>query len=180
MAHQGQEISNPRTGQWTRFVSIEPELMRMETVIPPTPEDESEPLHIHPYQESGMEVVSGSLEFEVAGERKHLEAGESLTIPAGVPHRFWNEGTEPARATGHFAPALDIAGFFEYFFALAEHGQLDEKGMPKPLPLVALIGRFGDEIRPVSPPWPLLRVVGAALGPLARARGRSQGWLLAG
>lgn len=180
MAHQGQEISNPRTGQWTRFVSIEPELMRMETVIPPTPEDESEPLHIHPHQESGMEVVSGSLEFEVAGERKHLEAGESLVIPAGVPHRFWNEGAEPTRASGHFAPALDIAGFFELFFALAERDQIDEKGMPKPLPLAVLIDRFGNEIRPVSPPWPLLRVVGAALGPIARARGRSQGWLLAG
>jgi hypothetical protein len=34
-----------------------------------------------------------------------------------------------------------------------------------------MVPRFGDEIRTVRPPWPVLRAVAMILKPLARARG---------
>jgi hypothetical protein len=34
-----------------------------------------------------------------------------------------------------------------------------------------MVPEFGDEIRPVSPPWPVLRAVAALLAPIARRRG---------
>ena len=169
MPHQGQEIANPRTGQRMKFAELARAELRIETLNPPS--DVREPVHTHPRQESGAEVTSGSLVFEVAGERRSLSPGETITIPAGTPHRFWNEGPADAQAIQFFRPALDTAAFFETLFALAERGQLDAKGMPKLLPLAALAGEFADEIRPVSPPWPLLRALTAALGPLARLRG---------
>ena len=169
MAHEGQQITNPRTGQRMTFLELRAELLRIDSLNPPTPE--REPVHVHPKQESGAEVVSGSLVFEVAGERHHLAAGATISVPANTPHRFWNEGSEDARSIQFFRPALDIASFFETLFALAQQRKLDEKGMPPPLQLAAMVRQFGDEIRPVSPPWPLLRMLSAVLAPIARLRG---------
>lgn len=151
------------------FVELREELLRIDSVNPPTAE--REPVHVHPKQESGAEVVSGSLVFEVAGEQRRLAAGETIVVPANTPHRFWNDGSEDARSIQSFRPALDIASFFETMFALAQQGKLDEKGMPRPLQLAVMVPEFGDEIRPVRPPWPVLRALTAVLGPIARLRG---------
>jgi quercetin dioxygenase-like cupin family protein len=168
VANEGQQISNPRTGQRMTFLELRAELLRIDSVNPPGPE--REPVHVHPKQESGAEVVSGSLVFEVAGERRQLGAGDTIRVPANTPHRFSNEGGEDARSIQFFRPALDIASFFETLFALAQQGKLDQKGMPRPLQLAVMVPEFG-EIRPVSPPWPLLRMLTAVLAPIARVRG---------
>ena len=57
MAHLDQEIRNPRTGQRMTFVELRPELLRIDSVNPPT--EEREPLHVHPEQRSGAEVLVG-------------------------------------------------------------------------------------------------------------------------
>lgn len=170
MAHEGQQISNPRTGQRMTFVELREELLRIDSVNPHNAA-EREPAHVHPKQESGAEVISGSLTFEVDGIQSRVGPGESISIAANTPHRFWNEGDEDAHSIQFFKPALDIASFFETFFALAQQDKLDSKGMPRPLQLAVLIPEFEDELRPLSPPWPLLKTLAAVLGPLARARG---------
>lgn len=169
MSDAVREVSNPRTGQRLRFVDEGPGRVRVESLNPPTAE--REPLHVHPKQTSGAEVVSGSLVFEVDGAERRLTPGESIVIPPGVPHRFWNDGEEDAESIQFFEPALDSVAFFETLFALAATDQLDAKGMPKPLQLALMVPEFGDEIRPVSPPWPVLRALAFVLAPLARARG---------
>jgi mannose-6-phosphate isomerase-like protein (cupin superfamily) len=169
MAHQGQEIVNPRTGQRLTFTELSPELLRIESLNPVS--EEREPLHVHPRQHSGAEILSGSLLFEVDGVQRRLAAGESISIAAGTSHRFWNEGPGDARSIQRFEPALGTAAFFETFFALAAAGELDAKGMPRPLQLAVLVPEFADEIRPVSPPWPVLKALATVLGPIARRRG---------
>jgi quercetin dioxygenase-like cupin family protein len=151
------------------FVELQPNSLRIDSVNPPT--DEREPLHVHPNQESGAELISGSLVFEVDGVERKLAPGESISIPPDTPHRFWNDGHENAHFIGFFRPALAIAEFFETLFALANAGKLDAKGMPRPLQLAVMVPRFGDEIRTVRPPWPILRALATVLTPLARARG---------
>ena len=169
MAHRGQQITNPRTGQTMAFLTMTADLLRIESVNPVA--GEREPLHVHPRQQSGAEVVSGELIFEVDGARRRLSAGESISIPPGTPHRFWNEGPQAATSIQSFEPALETAAFFETLFALAAEDKLDAKGMPRPLQLAVLVPEFADEIRPASPPWPLLRALSAVLGPIARRRG---------
>jgi mannose-6-phosphate isomerase-like protein (cupin superfamily) len=172
MAHQGQKIANPRSGQRMTFVEMTEAVLRIDSVNP-TGVEEREPLHIHPRQESGAEVMSGELVFEVEGERRVVGPGESTTVPAGAVHRFWNEGAEDAHSIQTFRPALETAAFFELFFELADKDKLDAKGMPHLLQLAVMVPEFGEEIRPVSPPWPVLRALTAVLGPIARARGYS-------
>jgi hypothetical protein len=169
MAQLGQEISNARTGQRMKFVDLGPECLRIESVSPVT--SEHEPLHVPPTQESGTELLSGSLVFEVDGVRTRLVPGESISIPPNVAHRFWNDGDEDAHWIGFFRPALSTADFFETLFALAGEGKLTESGMPRLLQLAVMAPEFAEEIRPVSPPWPILRAVATTLAPVAKVRG---------
>ena len=162
-------IHNPRTGQRMTFRANGPDLLEIDTVNPPT--KVPEPEHVHPLQESGARVVSGLLEFEIAGVRRRVGPGETIEIPAGTPHRFWNDGDEDAIATQWFRPALKTRSFFSTFFALARDGKLKDNGMPTLLQVAVLIPVYADEIRPTRPPWPVQRAVAAVLGPIACRRG---------
>jgi quercetin dioxygenase-like cupin family protein len=167
------EIFNPRTGQRIRFqLSAEDtggELVQIESTNPPT--GVPEPEHVHPYQESRVEVLEGTLLFVVDGEERRLGPGDSLTIPAGVPHHFVNDGDEDAVSLQEFRPALRTAEFFHTYFSLAQAGELDEQGKPSLLRFAVLGPAFADEIRLASPPWPVQRALFALLGPIARLRG---------
>jgi quercetin dioxygenase-like cupin family protein len=145
------------------------ELLRIDTFNPPS--ETREPEHVHPQQESGLELVSGSLRLSVAGEERSQAPGGSITIPAGVPHHFWNDGEEEAHAIQWFRPALRTEAFFESYFALAQDGKLDEKGMPNLFQLAVSTPAFGNEIRVTRPPWPAQRMFAALVGPIARRRG---------
>jgi quercetin dioxygenase-like cupin family protein len=175
MQHSDEEIHNPRTGQRMRFRQTgdetEDELLRIESVNPPT--GVAEPEHVHPNQESRAEVISGTLRFVVRGEERRLGPGDAITIPAGAPHYFVNDGEDDAVSLAEFRPALRTADFFRTLFALAEQGKLDERGMPSLLTLALVGPRFAEEIRATSPPWPVQRVAFALMAPIARLRGRA-------
>jgi len=170
MAHEGQQIENPITGQVMRFIQLREDELRIENAHPPT--DQREPAHIHPHQESGGDVTKGSLVFEIDGARRTVSAGESIAIPAATPHRFWNESGEVARSVQFFRPALDIASFFETYFELARRGDLSASGDIPLMQVAVMVPEFADEIRVTNPPWPVVRATSMLLGPLARARGR--------
>jgi mannose-6-phosphate isomerase-like protein (cupin superfamily) len=174
MAKAGDEIFNPRTGQRVIFLQTGAEtngkLLRSESYYPFA--GAVEPEHVHPLQESGAEVISGSLCFRVDGEERQLRAGESITIPANTPHFFWNDAQEEeAHFIGWFRPALEIDRFFESFFGLAQDGKLNEKGLPSMLQLAVMVPHFGDEIRLTSPPWFVQRAIFGALAPIGRLLG---------
>ena len=166
------EICNPRTGQRMRFLLTAAEtggeLLRIETVNPPG--RDAEPMHVHPRQQTSARVVSGTLRFVVDGEERRVGPGEAITIPAGTPHRFANDSDVDAVAIQEARPALRLQEFFETYFDLAARGELDEHGRPSLLRSALLGPAFADEIRLVSPPWPLQRAAYALLAPIARAR----------
>src|SRR5215216_5306414 len=173
MAKAGDEIVNPRTGQRMVFLETGQEtggqLLRIDSYNPPT--GVPEPEHVHPFQESGAEVISGSLRFSVGGEERSVKAGESITIPANTPHHFWNDGEEEAHAVQWFRPALKIDRFFEMLFGLAQDGKLNDKGLPSLLQLAVGVPYFGDEIRLTNPPWALQRALFRVLAPVGRMLG---------
>jgi quercetin dioxygenase-like cupin family protein len=173
VAKAADEIVNPRTGQRMVFLQTGQEtnggLLRNESYVPPA--GDAEPEHTHPFQQSGAEVISGSVRFRVGAEERSLKAGESITIPAGTPPFFWNDGDEEAHFVGWFRPALKIERFFESFFGLAQDGKLNEKGLPSMLQLAVMVPHFGDEIRLTSPPWAVQRATFGMLAPIAKVLG---------
>ncbi|MGZ4276078.1 MAG: cupin domain-containing protein [Solirubrobacteraceae bacterium] len=173
MPRQAREIANPRTGQRMRFLLTAADtngaLLRIETRNPPNAI--AEPMHVHPRQETRCELLSGTLQFVVGGHQRRLAPGDTIAIPAGTPHRFWNDSDTDAVAIQEARPALRLAEFFETDFQLAAEGQLDEHGRPSLLHSAILGPEFADEIRLVNPPWPIQCVVYTLLAPIARLRG---------
>jgi quercetin dioxygenase-like cupin family protein len=173
MAHAGQQIENPRTGQRMTFLQTgadtNGELLRIECVSPATGIDEPE--HCHPLQQSSAEVISGTLRFRVGGQIQEIGAGETHTIAAGVPHSFGNYGNEDAHWIAEFRPALRTDAFFEALFDLAARGQLNDDGRPSLLQLAVSAPAFSQEIRVTRPPWPVQRALFSLLAPIARRRG---------
>jgi quercetin dioxygenase-like cupin family protein len=167
------EILNPRTGQRMRFLQTAADtdgaLLQIESVNPPT--GVPEPEHIHPHQESRAAVINGTLRFSVDGEDRRLGPSDTITIPAGTPHYFVNDGDEDAVCIQEFRPALRSADFFTTLFELAERGKLDKRGMPSLLTLALLGPMYANEVRATSPPWPVQRAAFAVLAPIARLRG---------
>ena len=54
-------------------------------------------LHLHRSDDEAWFVVSGRLGFRVGDEEREVAAGESLLVPRGTPHSFWNPTAEPTR-----------------------------------------------------------------------------------
>lgn len=86
-------------------------------------------MHIHLFQKSSFEVISGEVHIWMDGEESVLKPGKEVIIPAGVPHNFWIEVDEEAHFYSRFWPAINIANFFNTYFALAREGKLNKYGI---------------------------------------------------
>ena len=77
---------------------------------------QSNPLHLHGNSDEVIYVLSGSCEQRVGDETVILKAGDTLRIPAGVPHQAKALGSEPLKSlviynTGNrqFTPVIEKA-----------------------------------------------------------------------
>jgi quercetin dioxygenase-like cupin family protein len=164
MAQPGETLVNPVSGQKLTFrrttAETGGELVEVESELPaggPKP-----PAHYHPRQEERFEVLSGRVDVRLGKERRVLETGDTLEVPAGTVHEMSAAGDEPARLRWQTRPALRTERFFEAAWPL---------GAPGPLTGASLIHRFSDEIRlPMS--WPIQRPLLALAAGAARLVGR--------
>ena len=70
------------------------------------------PRHIHEHEDETFYVLSGALEFWVAGERMIKHAGEAAFVPRGTEHTFRVVSDQPARFL-----TLHTPGGFDAFIA---------------------------------------------------------------
>ena len=95
MAHAGAVIENPVVGDRIIFLRTTAdtagELLEFDLFA--RPGAAGPPEHVHPQATERFEVKQGVLRARVAGIEKTIEAGQSLVIPAGTLHSWWNSGT---------------------------------------------------------------------------------------
>jgi mannose-6-phosphate isomerase-like protein (cupin superfamily) len=53
--------------------------------------------HVHRADDEAWIVLEGRLGFRVGEEEREVLAGDSLLVPRGTPHSYWNPRAEPAR-----------------------------------------------------------------------------------
>jgi uncharacterized cupin superfamily protein len=53
--------------------------------------------HLHRSDDEAWFVLEGRLGFQVGEEERELGSGESILVPRGTPHSYWNAVAEPAR-----------------------------------------------------------------------------------
>jgi len=74
------------------------------------------PIHTHENEDEYSFVSSGQLTAQVGGQILVAGPGEIVVKPRGIPHAFWNKGSEPVR----FLELICPGGFEQYFFDMAE------------------------------------------------------------
>jgi quercetin dioxygenase-like cupin family protein len=128
--------------------------------------------HIHPHMQERFQVVAGSLGARIDGKDRTLAPGDDVTIAAGIPHDWWNDGAVDASVLVETTPADGrFVEMLATMFGLANDGKTNAKGMPNLLQL-AMIGReFSDVIQFTRPPAPVQKVMFGLLGSVGQMRG---------
>jgi quercetin dioxygenase-like cupin family protein len=173
MAHAGQIIENPVSGERIEFVECAAdtggELLAIELTL--SPDGHVPGAHVHPEQEERFEVLAGTMEFRLGLKKVVAGPGDVVVVPPGAVHRFANAGDEPARARVEVRPALKMEELFETTVALAEDGNVTRKGMPRPVHLALFVREYEREVRAPFPPAPVVRALMAPLAWIGRRRG---------
>lgn len=174
MATQGQQISNPEIGERLRFLQTAADTggALLETEQWLQGGGGVAIRHRHPSQEEQFEVLDGELEVECAGEVRVLGAGESITIPPDVPHRFSNPGTGEVHFVGRVRPALGTEGLFEALALLAARRSAGPEARLSLAALAPVLFRYRREVAAPGVPLPVQRAVLGVLALFARAAGR--------
>jgi len=72
------------------------------------PNSSGAPLHYHEFFNEQFSVVEGTLHARVNGDEKKIGPGESILVPAGVPHQPFNPTTERVVVASE-DPSISIA-----------------------------------------------------------------------
>ena len=128
--------------------------------------------HLHPAMQERFEVLAGALATKVDGVERTLRAGETVTVPAGVWHDWWNASGEPVDVLLELSPPtprFELA--IATLFGLANAGHTNAKGVPSLLQGALLGAEFSDVLVRRHPPAFVQAVAFGVLGWVARRRG---------
>ncbi|HEX6576690.1 MAG TPA: cupin domain-containing protein, partial [Gemmatimonadaceae bacterium] len=116
------------------------------------------PAHIHPSATESYHVLEGALDVQINGKWKTLSAGESDSVPPGVPHTFRNSTDAVTRVHNTHAPAMRFEEYFSAIDRIVRSGRVRTDRMtPKAmLYLAPVMMQFKEEIVSVSPPNPVV------------------------
>ena len=173
MIRKGDVIENPVTGERLLFLETSKETNGEYVLVECTvqPNGFVAAAHMHPQQTERFEIEEGRLGFRLDGADLVAGPGDTVVVPAGSSHKFWNLGETEARFVCEVRPALQFERLLETMFALANDGKTSRKGMPNPLRLAVIANAHFDDVRlPFPPAW--MQKAGLALGaPLGRLLG---------
>jgi mannose-6-phosphate isomerase-like protein (cupin superfamily) len=128
--------------------------------------------HLHPALQERFQVLAGELATKVDGRRRTLGVGDSLTVPPGVWHDWWNASGAPVDVLLELDPPdprFELA--IGTAFGLANAGRTNAKGVPSLLQSALLGAEFGDVLVRRQPPAFVQAVAFGVLGFIARRRG---------
>jgi len=96
------------------------EVFQLRGTLPP--HRQGPPMHIHHLEDEEGRITAGTLSAEVDGRRLTAGPGESVRLPRGVPHRWWNDGDQPLAFEGHTHPAVDLDRYLQAVFEVMNAG----------------------------------------------------------
>jgi mannose-6-phosphate isomerase-like protein (cupin superfamily) len=173
MIRKGDTIENPVTGERMRFLETSAETSGEYVLVEVTvqPNGFVAAAHLHPSQTERFEIESGTIGFKLDGKEVVAGPGETVVVPAGSSHKFWNAGETEATFICEVRPALQFERLLETMFALAVDGKTNRKGMPHPLRLAVIANAHFEDVRlPFPPAW--VQKTGLLMGaPIGRLLG---------
>ena len=101
--------------------------------------------HIHPKGEERLEVLSGTVSYQLGSEKGTIEKGESILVPEGTYHSWWNDSNKNVRIRIDFYPDLGLEAYLDNVYGLIGDGKnLNKKGKPKLLQKAVLNYAYRD------------------------------------
>jgi mannose-6-phosphate isomerase-like protein (cupin superfamily) len=114
------------------------------------------PEHEHPKLEETFHVERGRMGYVSGRARRVAELGETVVIPPGTRHTFWNAGEEPLVVLAEVRPAMRFEDFAETIHVLIRTGELRAGRVPRnPLPIAVIAHAYREEWRLSSMPAPV-------------------------
>jgi mannose-6-phosphate isomerase-like protein (cupin superfamily) len=173
MIRKGDVIENTVTGERLLFLETSAETNGEYVLVECTvqPNGFVAAAHVHPHQTERFEIESGTIAFKLNGEEIVAGPGETVVVPPGSSHKFWNAGETEAVFVTEVRPALGFERLLETMFGLATDGKTNKKGMPNPLRLAVIANAHFEDVRlPFPPAW--MQKTGLMMGaPLGRLLG---------
>lgn len=175
MARTGHTVENPATGDRVIFrqtaADTDGELLQIEYIVTRLESEPHIPLHIHLVSEERFEVLQGKLGVIIGKERSRriLDEGESIRIPPGTPHTFWNAGKDELHFLTDIRPPGAFQTYWETIFGLAGDGKVNAQGLPNIWQLMVL-ATVADSYAAGAPPA-LAKAIIAILAPIGRLLG---------
>ena len=164
---------NPATGEWITYTATaddsDGKLVRFHwRSVPGGVITE----HIHPRQEERFTILAGEAHLTLGGEQRIARAGETIVVPAGVPHCEGNPGPGEIEGIVELRPALHAKEWHKALAGRAADGKTTPAGAPKnPLQLGATFWHFRHESRVTAPPIWVQNLLLPPLWALAKAFG---------
>jgi mannose-6-phosphate isomerase-like protein (cupin superfamily) len=128
------------------------------------------PPHLHPSQDERFVVHEGELTVELDGEQRTVRAGETFEVPRGTPHKMYNAGAAPAKATWQTRPALQTIDFWREMDAARRTRPTGKGGVLSPVAVAPILKRYRNVFQ-LALPAPLERTALAVLTTAARIKG---------
>lgn len=95
------------------------------------PKAAGSPPHFHPRLTETFTVEKGTLAVRLGqAHTQLLTAGQSVTIPPGTVHRFWNPTDARIAFRAEVTPGQGFERFMRCLYGLAIAGKTDRKGRP--------------------------------------------------
>jgi quercetin dioxygenase-like cupin family protein len=114
-------------------------------------------MHTHWLQEEVFTVLEGRLGYQLqGGAKQYAHPGETVVFERGVPHRFWNDGTETLHCKGWMKPANTIEFFLSAVF---DAQNKSGKAAPEIFDAAYLLTRYSKEYDMVGIPKLVKKVV---------------------
>jgi quercetin dioxygenase-like cupin family protein len=171
-------LENRRTGEILRMRRAHDAQGRIVLILEGTlPQGaDGPPLHVHIQEREEGVVKAGTLGALVGAEKIIVPTGGTVTLPAGIPHRWWNAGDGLLQFDGQVVPVVDLDRYLQAVFAvlnasangrpsifhfahvLWRHRDTQLMAVPAPaiqrivLPVVLFIGRILGKYRGSN--WP--------------------------
>lgn len=127
--------------------------------------------HIHRDLDERFSVKEGRIAFRLDGSESLAGSGDTVEIPHGHWHDWWNAGDEEAVARVWVSDGVRFLQMIETLFGLACDGHTNAKGVPNPLQLAMFATEFRDVLVLRRPPSFVQSALFGLLRPVARMRG---------
>jgi quercetin dioxygenase-like cupin family protein len=130
------------------------------------------PLHVHFHEREEGIVKAGTLGAQVGTEKIIVPAGETVVLPAGLPHRWWNAGDDLLEFSGQVVPAVDLDRYLQAVFAVLN---ARSNGRPSIFFLAHVLWRHRETQLLSAPPLAIQRIIFPIILFIGRILGKYRG-----